>query len=166
MGLKAVPELELLWKTGADSKMRARAFWVLVKMPGGTPSVYINEAARNASPDIRILAIRAARELKLDILATVKQLSADRDHQVLRECAIALRHLSTTGSPEVWAVLANAHTGADRWYLEALGIGADRQWDSFFKAWLQKQQIHCSRPHPGILYGDPGPTSLSLIFLH
>ena len=30
------------------------------------------------------------------------------------------------------------HDGKDRWYLEALGIGADQQWDKFFTAYLAK----------------------------
>ncbi|MBI1913884.1 MAG: c-type cytochrome, partial [Planctomycetes bacterium] len=33
--------------------------------------------------------------------------------------------------------LARQHDGKDRWYLEALGIGADRQWDAYFDAWLK-----------------------------
>jgi len=32
--------------------------------------------------------------------------------------------------------LAQQHDGKDRWYLEALGIGADKQWDTYFGAWL------------------------------
>jgi hypothetical protein len=27
------------------------------------------------------------------------------------------------------------YDGKDRWYLEALGVGADRQWDTFLAAW-------------------------------
>jgi hypothetical protein len=34
MGNKAVPALENLWKSDADNRLRARAFWALVKMPG------------------------------------------------------------------------------------------------------------------------------------
>ena len=32
--------------------------------------------------------------------------------------------------------MAAQHDGTDRWYLEALGIGADKQWDAFLDAWL------------------------------
>src|SRR5207342_2357604 len=31
---------------------------------------------------------------------------------------------------------ATQHDGKDRWYLEALGIGADNQWDKFFAAYV------------------------------
>src|SRR5690606_14914210 len=34
--------------------------------------------------------------------------------------------------------LAVQHDGNDRWYLEALGIGADRQWDSYLAAYLKE----------------------------
>ena len=36
------------------------------------------------------------------------------------------------------AALAMQHDGRDRWYLEALGIGADKQWDAFLQAYLAK----------------------------
>jgi len=41
-------------------------------------------------------------------------------------------------APALWAELAAQHDGKDRWYLEALGIGADKQWDAFFGAWLAR----------------------------
>jgi hypothetical protein len=47
-----------------------------------------------------------------------------------------LRHQNSPEAPKLWAELARQHDGKDRWYLEALGIGADRQWDPFFDAWL------------------------------
>jgi putative heme-binding domain-containing protein len=36
--------------------------------------------------------------------------------------------------------------GKDRWYVEALGISADKQWDSFFSAWLKKIGSQWSAP--------------------
>jgi putative heme-binding domain-containing protein len=63
-------------------------------------------------------------------------LSNDEDVQVRRACIIALRHLRSPESPQLWASLAAKYNGNDRWYLEALGIGADGQWDAFFQAWL------------------------------
>ena len=48
-----------------------------------------------------------------------------------------LRHNTSPKAAELWADLAVQHDGKDRWYLEALGIGADKQWDLFFSAWLK-----------------------------
>jgi putative heme-binding domain-containing protein len=62
----------------------------------------------------------------------------DPDAQVRRECAIALHHNKSPEAADLWATLAVQHDGKDRWYLEALGIGADKQWDNFFAAYVTK----------------------------
>ena len=46
----------------------------------------------------------------------------------------------------LWAELALRHDGQDRWYLEALGIAADQQWDRFFSAWIAKVGSDWSSP--------------------
>ena len=48
---------------------------------------------------------------------------------------MALRHNPEELAADLWAQLAKQHDGKDRWYLEALGIGADGQWDKYFGAW-------------------------------
>ncbi len=37
-----------------------------------------------------------------------------------------------------WVELAAQYDGHDRWYLEALGIGADGDWDACLAAWMNK----------------------------
>jgi len=138
MGQTAVPALEKLWKSSADSRMRARAFWALVKMPGANVQQYIQQGIKDEDANIRITAIRAARELNADVIGVVTALTYDKDEQVRRECLLALHHNSSPQTPALWATLAREYDGTDRWYLEAVGISADRQWDSFFKAWLAK----------------------------
>lgn len=136
LGEKAEKDLAKLYKTAANPRMKARALWLLSQLPKGQK--YIETALKDANPDLQITALRAARELKIDIIPYVKQLAASTDKQVLRECAIALRRNTSADAPGLWATLAAKHDGNDRWYLEALGIGADGQWDSYFAAW-QKQ---------------------------
>lgn len=138
MGQKAVPALEKLWKSSADSRMRARAFWALVKMPGVNVQQYIQQGIKEEDANLRITAIRAARELNADVIGVVTALAYDKDEQVRRECLLALHHNTSPQAPALWSTLAREYDGTDRWYLEALGISADRQWDSFFKAWLAK----------------------------
>jgi putative membrane-bound dehydrogenase-like protein len=139
MGTQAVPALEKLWAdANADPRMRARAFWVLVKMKNANAQQYIQQAIKDNNPDLRITGLRAARELNAAVIGVVKQLVNDPDVQVRRECAIALHHNNSAEAPALWATLASQHDGKDRWYLEALGIGADKQWDAFFKAYLTK----------------------------
>jgi hypothetical protein len=38
----------------------------------------------------------------------------------------------------IWTTLARKHNGSDRWYLEALGIGADGQWDAFLAEYFKQ----------------------------
>lgn len=72
------------------------------------------------------------------VLATVAKLVHDPSPQVRRECALALRHLADPQAAALWAELARQHDGRDRWYLEALGIGADGQWDVFLESYLAR----------------------------
>ncbi|MEJ7737268.1 MAG: PVC-type heme-binding CxxCH protein [Chitinophagaceae bacterium] len=149
MGQQAVPELEALWKSAsADPRMRARAFWVLVKMPQGNK--YLKEAIKDNNPDLRITGLRAARQLKTDVAGVVSQLVKDADPQVRRECALALRHDKSREAAQLWTTLANQYDGKDRWYLEALGIGADGQWDPFFTALMDQVKDPLQNP----LYRD------------
>src|SRR5439155_26814922 len=116
-------------------RFRARLLWVLGK--GERGGHYVDLALKDPDPDIRITGLRLARQLDLDSAELVKTLVHDTSPQVRRECAIALRHNKSEQAPALWAELARQHDGKDRWYLEALGIGADRQWDACFDAWLK-----------------------------
>jgi len=136
MDKAAEPELLKLWQSD-NPRYRARALWLLGKI-AGRGQHYVDLAVQDADPDLRIVGIRLARELKLDVIPVVRRLVDDKDAAVRRECAIALRHNQAPAAAALWADLASQHDGKDRWYLEALGIGADRQWDSCFDAWLDK----------------------------
>jgi putative membrane-bound dehydrogenase-like protein len=142
MGGKAEGALKKQWRGGLFSKanpnprMRARALQLLARIPGKGPK-YVTEAIKDSDPDIRITGLRIARELKLDTLAWVKTLVNDPSAQVRRECALALRHNSSPTVPALWTQLAQQHDAKDRWYLEALGLGADKQWDACLGTWLK-----------------------------
>jgi putative membrane-bound dehydrogenase-like protein len=135
MGQSAEASLAKVWKKSKEPTMRARALQLLARIPG-RESHYIDASLHEANPDLRITGLRIARQLKRDIIPIVRQLAHDGSAQVRRECALALRHNSSSEAPALWAALARQHDGQDRWYLEALGIGADRQWDAFLDAWL------------------------------
>ena len=134
MGTKAISGLEKLWRSAPNPRMRARALWVLSKSPNAKK--YLSEAIEDQNPDLRITGLRAARQVNTNVIKYVKALVNDSDPQVRRECAIALRHNKAPEAAKLWATLATQNDGTDRWYLEALGIGADRQWDSYFTAYL------------------------------
>jgi hypothetical protein len=84
--------------------------------------------------------------LKLDVIPFAKMLAQDSSAQVRRYCAIALRHNHSPEAPKLWATLAAQHDGNDRWFLEALGIGADKQWDAFLDAWLAQVRDRWNTP--------------------
>lgn len=125
-----------IWN-GKNPRFRARALPLLARIPGKADH-YVQRGIRDKSPDIRIAALRIARERKLELPRFVSQLVRDPSPQVRRECAIALRLVPSNLAAELWAELALQHNGKDRWYLEALGIGAHGQEDRFFSAWLEK----------------------------
>ncbi|HYT59273.1 MAG TPA: PVC-type heme-binding CxxCH protein [Haliangiales bacterium] len=131
---KAEKDLLKLWN-GNVPRMRARALHLLARIKGSEKQ-YLEQALADGDPNIRIAGLRIGRELKLDVISPVKRLARDPSAQVRRECAIALRHNPSPAAAQLWAQLAMQHDGKDRWYLEALGIGADRQWDKFLAAWL------------------------------
>ncbi|MFK7734565.1 MAG: PVC-type heme-binding CxxCH protein [Pirellulaceae bacterium] len=136
MGNKVRVELEGLAGEGNAASMRARAYWQLALL--GTAEPYIETLIADPNPDLRALAIRMARQHGDDLLLTVEKLVRDPSPKVRREVAIALRHLHDPLTTKLWVELALQHDGKDRWYLEALGIAADKQWDTFFDAWLAR----------------------------
>jgi putative membrane-bound dehydrogenase-like protein len=131
-GLKSVAEV---YQKETNARLKARLFWILAQSNDGL--TYINQALMNPSADWRMMAIRAAKMRPFETWkAAAHRLVNDSDYQVKRELAIALHHVKSTEADDIWAQLAAQHTGADRWYLEALGIGADRQWDTRLGAYL------------------------------
>ena len=136
LGKKAEKPLAKLYKSSDNARMQARALWLLSQLDNG--SKHIETALKSDNADLRITALRAARQLKTDIIPYVKQLVNDQSPQVRRECAIALHLNNSPQAPALWAQLASQYDGKDRWYLEALGIGAEGNWDSYYTAWVKQ----------------------------
>jgi len=128
-GEKAEPALKELFSKSDNPRTRARALWLLGKMHHNGESA-VATAISDSDSDIRILGLRLARQLDVDLIPIVKQLVKDSSAQVRRECAITLRFEKSSDKSRLWAQLAQQHDGKDRWYLEALGIGAGSNWDA------------------------------------
>ncbi len=122
---------------------RARALWLLTKIEKRT-TAYITQALEDTNPDIRIVGIRAARQAnREDLIGALKKAVNDSNPQVRREVALALRNVDDADQiAELWTDLALQHDGEDRWYLEALGIGAHDHWDACFDRWVEKAAEH------------------------
>lgn len=135
LGKTAEPELRKLWQSGS-LPLRAKALWLLAEV-GSVPE-YIGAGLQDKSEDIRITALRIARQKEPKKLLTyLKQLIQDPSPAVQREAAIALRFHGTPEAADLWGQLASRYTGNDRWLLEALGIGADLYPDLYFEALAQ-----------------------------
>jgi putative membrane-bound dehydrogenase-like protein len=129
MGTKAESALLKAWKS-EDTRLRARALWLLGQIEGKGMH-YVETAIIDKSEDIGVVGLRLWRQLRLDVKSLQALDSPRTSIALLRELAIACRHGNLR--PLTWAVLASFHDGTDRWYLEALGIGADKNWDSCLK---------------------------------
>ncbi len=132
---KALGQLDKLFTEGKDARLRARAVQLLARIKG-QEKLYVRRALQDKDENLRLTGLRIARALKQDVIPLVKQLADDKSAAVRRECAIALRHNPSPDAPKLWAQLAQQHDGKDRWYLEALGIAADKQEEKFFASWL------------------------------
>jgi putative membrane-bound dehydrogenase-like protein len=131
MGTAAEQELLEMYHDD-NPRYRARALWLLSKLPDGEK--HIRTALQDRNPDIRIAAIRAAKETGLQY---GDMLVADTSAAVRRQELLSMYHSHEKDMPAIWAQLAAQYNGHDRWYLEALGIAADGNWDACFSEWLK-----------------------------
>jgi putative membrane-bound dehydrogenase-like protein len=144
-GQESLAALEKLAKDADNPRIKARALWCAGKLPGQGQKA-VTQLLNDANPDLRIVGIRLARELKLG-LPPLAGLAHDKAPEVRRELAIACHHSQDSQlAANVWAELANQYDGKDRWYLEALGIGADKNWDACLAAWLSKASTDWNTP--------------------
>ena len=118
-----------------DSRSRARAYWLLTRLPDKS-SVYLKRAAEDTDPRVRAAAASMTCEADDDALSVFSKLVGDPSPQVRRAATIALRRFDHEDYAPLWAQLAKQFDGQDRWYLEALGLAADRHWDQCLDAWL------------------------------
>ena len=127
-GISAEPRLQKVFQENDNPRFRARALWLLGRLEGRTRH-YLSLAATDRNPDIRIVALRLARQLQVHLPDMIQQLTDDKSPAVRRECAIALRNLPSDERAALWTPLAHSLPPDDRWFLEALGIGAQGVWD-------------------------------------
>ena len=139
---KVATALLSVLETDPKPQYRARALGVLAKIPSSRQKA-IQKAIRDQDSDVRIAGLRLARQKiasidekknSEDLVSVLSLLVSDSTPQVRRECALALRLLKSPQKAELWGKLALQHDGHDRWYLEALGIGADHDWDACLAA--------------------------------
>ena len=158
IGSEAEPELHKLFK-GAKAlpQHRARALWLVAGHewerinPGADkpnphdlalPDCLI-KALTDSDPNIRITAIRVARQLVQQahpemLREVIAKVVKDASPAVRREAAIALRFDGSDEANALWNELTRKTDEGDRWALEAWGIAQDLQtasrWNALGKA--------------------------------
>ncbi|MGI9471381.1 MAG: HEAT repeat domain-containing protein, partial [Rubripirellula sp.] len=144
----------------ASPRMRARLLWQLARVSSVSEAA-IQKGLSDPDSNVRIAAIRAARQSKaVSNLLVAKEMVDDTSPQVRREVAILLRGETSDEAASVWTKLALMHDGQDRWYLEALGIGAAKQWDSFFREWQRQVGEDWNQPrHHDIIWRARTPAA-------
>jgi putative membrane-bound dehydrogenase-like protein len=120
---EVVNALKQQLQSSQNLRLRARALWLLARSKDGQASV--QAALKDANPDIRITAIRAARRAKMNMIDIAGQMAGDSSPQVLRELCVAMQFEPTDRALPVLLKLADRYDGKDRWYLEAFGIGCN-----------------------------------------
>ena len=123
-GLAAEAGLSKLWRSSNNSRYRARALWLLAKLPGRAAH-YTAAAIADDDANMRIIAVRIAQQLdEVELAGVIGKLLSDPNAQVRRECLVYLNEVDGPRAAKIWSELALGYDGKDRWYLEALGIGA------------------------------------------
>ena len=133
MGVEAIPALKTLYEN-SDIRVRVRALWVLAAID---PKI-LQLALLDQEASVRLTGIRAARMTQPNRLpGLIHPIINDPSAEVRREIAIALYELPPDQIAPLWAELAKQYHGKDRWYLEALGIGASNNWEDCLQHWLE-----------------------------
>lgn len=131
LGSKAEAPLQAMLQE-ENPRLRARALWLLGQMPEKGDH-YLGVALKDREAEVRIVGLRLADLRKKGTLEVTGKLLRDPSVRVRAECAAQLRHHQSGEAAKLWAVLAAQYDGKDRWYLEALGIGAEGKWDACFR---------------------------------
>jgi putative membrane-bound dehydrogenase-like protein len=133
-GEGAINALRRTYESDPNPRYRARALWLLARSANGQEAVA--DALKDKDVDIRITALRAARLIGMDLAAIAKPLvGSESSPAVLREVALAMNYVSAEKAVPILVELANKYDGEDRWYLEAIGIGAIGKEEALLAAW-------------------------------
>ncbi len=149
-GEQAVPALKQMARDTSPQK-RARAIWAWGKLPGAALDA-VQAALGDTDSDVRCVAVRLARQTQVAPDHYFSTLHSDPSAAVRRDLAISLRLDNTSEMPQRWAALAQQYDGEDRWYLEALGIGAELRWDECFAAYQNLLDSQGKSPEFGIVW--------------
>ncbi len=160
-GDEAAKALSDIFKTSANPRHRARALWLLARSAKGQDVV--RAALKDKDVDIRVTAFRAARLVKMDMIALSREMLADKHPFIAREIALAMNYESTDKAADILVALLDRveppggettppaadktyHPASElekwrqekyvwKWFVEALGIGCIGREKEILEAW-------------------------------
>jgi putative membrane-bound dehydrogenase-like protein len=159
---KASPALEKVFLGSTNPRHRARALWLLARGPKGAD--WIAQGLKDKDVDLRVTAFRAARLVKMDMIALSKQMLADGHPFMNREICLAMNYQPTSAALDILVALADRviapspdqefptdakddgkfsaekekirqNRYVPRWYLEAFGIACIGREKEVLEAW-------------------------------
>lgn len=123
--------------TAPNPYHRARAIWLLSQL-GPKGRDLATNAMTNADPQLRLTAFRALKTpfsfVTPNVIPLCQQLVNDPSLAVRREVAIALRDVPVAQSVPLLLTLMEQYDSKDRYYLTALGIGAQGKESALYQA--------------------------------
>jgi putative membrane-bound dehydrogenase-like protein len=164
-GADAVAALKELWKS-PNPRFRARALWILARLPEGRGT--LKEALDDPDVNLRVTALRAARQNKLDMIEIARQKLSDPHPFVARELCLAMAYQPTSSALDILVALADRvqplpppqeiaskdfaeqeqarqERVVQKWYLEAFGIACTGREKEVFEAWQAKGKTKDSK---------------------
>lgn len=122
-GEKAVPAVAALLDE-ANPYLAARAAWLLAQM-GDAGVEKVRPWLESKEPTRRLVAYRALHRAGQDASTLDSKMAADESPAVRREVALQQRDVSAEKSVGILVKIAGKFDGADRAYLEAIGLGSE-----------------------------------------
>ena len=121
-GEEALSTLTEMWRQ-EDPVLKARALWLIGGIQGAG-ELLVREVLLDEEANLRMLALRVLRAQGVEITGVIEPLLRDPSPQVRRAVAVALQNSTPEESLPALVELCRRYDGQDRWYLEALGLGA------------------------------------------
>jgi putative membrane-bound dehydrogenase-like protein len=165
-GADAAKALEEVFRSSKVQAHRARALWLLARRADGAK--HVAEALRDKNVDIRVAALRAARLIKMDMIAVAREMLNDPSPFVARELCLAMNYEASDKCMDILVALGdkvqpqNSFEGiankdwatqestrqeryVPKWYLEAFGIACTGREKEVLEAWTKNGKIKDSR---------------------
>ena len=143
---------------------QARAIWLMAQL-GNEGVAEVEKLLKSPNNQVRLVAFRALRQQKSNLLMFSALLAKDPDPAIRREVAISLRDVPFEQKKDLIFNLINGYDGKDPWYLEALGTAADGNEEQVYalvqeamkatpEMWSEKRVNLAWRLHPNGIVND------------